>query len=70
MNLRFTKVKASSRFGDMIIPWNNCQPDVGKRDLDGSTEICVLTGLSKDNESEIGDPATAAFYFTWHYGFH
>jgi hypothetical protein len=49
MNPRFAKVKASSGFGDVIIPWNNCRSDAGRRDLDGSTERWVLTGLSKDN---------------------
>jgi hypothetical protein len=35
MNLRFAKVKASSRFGKELIPWSNYQPEAGKRDLDG-----------------------------------
>jgi hypothetical protein len=61
MNRFFAKVKASSRFGKMIIPWNNYRPDPGKRDLDGPTERCGLTRLSKNHESEIGDRATMAF---------
>jgi hypothetical protein len=60
MNLLFAKVKASSPFGDVIIPWNNCRPDAGKRDLDGSTERRVLTGLRKNNEFQIPDRATVA----------
>jgi hypothetical protein len=60
MNLRFAKIKASSRFGDMILPWNNYRPEAGKRNLDDSTERCVLTGLSKNNESWAGDRATMA----------
>jgi hypothetical protein len=51
MNLRFAKVKASSGFGDGIIPWNNYQPDAEKGDLDESTERCLPTGLSRHNES-------------------
>jgi hypothetical protein len=31
------------------IPWNNCWPDAGQRDLDGWTERCVITGLRKDS---------------------
>jgi hypothetical protein len=70
MNLRLAEVKASSPFGDVIIPWNNCRPDAEKRDLDGSTERCVLTGLSKNNESWVGGRATVAFCFTSHFGLH
>jgi hypothetical protein len=53
MNLRFAKIKACSRFGDVIIPMNNCRPNAGNRNLDGSIEGYVLTGLSKNNESSI-----------------
>jgi hypothetical protein len=47
MNLPFAKVKATSRFVDMIVPWNNCRPHTGKRDFDGPTEKCGLTRLRK-----------------------
>jgi hypothetical protein len=48
MNLRFAKVKASSHFDDVMIPWNSFW--TGKNDVDGCTEGCVLTGSSKNNE--------------------
>jgi hypothetical protein len=53
MNLRFVKVKASSRIGAVMIPWNNRRPDAEKRNLGGSTENCILTGLRRNNESDI-----------------
>jgi hypothetical protein len=70
MNLRFAKIKTSSRFGDVIIFWNNCRPDAGKGNLEGSAERCLLTKLTKNSESYIGDRATVAFCFTSHFGRH
>jgi hypothetical protein len=63
LNLRLAKVQASSRFGDVIIPWNNCQPKARKRDFGGPIERCVPIGLSKSNASSIGDRTTLALFY-------
>jgi hypothetical protein len=47
INLRFSKVEVSSGFSDVMTRWNNWRPNVGKRDLDGPIQRCVLTRLSR-----------------------
>jgi hypothetical protein len=53
-----------------MISWSNSWPDAGQRNSDGSTERCVITGLSKDSESKIRDRVAVMFCFTSHFVFH